>query len=241
LRDKIACFPAKDGAAFLSTSDALKKLELVQSNCSSSANEFFSKKSCFGDKKSKYCQEKYLGEEGALECLKSHGDIAFLNLEIFKNLTTTPQYKSKDFKVLCPFKNENKYVKNPYICYLSWTSKGVLLTNKNKSQMRINEIVNSLKAMDNHFGKQKFRSGNIPFTLFGPFDQKSNVLFKDSTDGLKTKYEMSKATFERGLENYFDSLKENYQYCESSSSGQKISIISFVISLLFTLKCHFIQ
>jgi hypothetical protein len=108
------------------------------------------------------------------------------------------------------------------MCHLSWTSNGVLMTGKHKSQIRINEIINTLKTMDYHFGKKKFRSGNIPFTMFGEFDQKKNILFKDKTDLLKTKYELMKVTnFPRNIENYLEYLLNNFQQCTNSSSTLK--------------------
>lgn len=159
-----------------------------------------------------------------------------MQLKLFFSANST-QFSSKDFKVLCPFHRTSRYLKGSNICHLSWTSKGVLLTNKNKSQIRINEIINTLKTMDNHFGKQKFRSGNIPFSMFGPFDQKSNVLFKDSTDSLKTKYEIGKVTnFERGLESYLNEIIDSTQFCSGSHSVH-ISFVTFVIiALLLVLK-----
>lgn len=122
------------------------------------------------------------------------------------------------------------------MCYLSWTSKGILLTNQNKTQIRVNEIVNALKTMDNHFGKQKFRSGNIPFTMFGLFDQKSNILFKDSTDGLKTKFEFIKSSFERNLENFFENIVDEHQYCNHSPSlhykSSSLTVLTFILVIL---------
>lgn len=145
------------------------------------------------------------------------------------------------FKVLCPFKAKNNYIKGLDTCHLSWTSRGVLLTSKNKTQIRLNEIVNTLKTMDNHFGKRKFRSGNIPFTMFGPFDQKENVLFKDSTDGLKTKYEFTKiSNFERNLESHLDSVLENIQYCNLSHNLQPSKLIVYLLftfSLIVKILC----
>lgn len=100
--------------------------------------------------------------------------------------------------------------------------------------MRINEIINTLKTMDNHFGKKKFRSGNIPFTMFGPFDQKENVLFRDSTDGLKTKFELMKVTnFQRNLENYVVDLLSSHELCNKSSSTSK-SVI-YLMSAVFLM------
>lgn len=143
----------------------------------------------------------------------------------------SPHNNQKQFRVLCPFTKKNKYIKGSDTCYLSWTSKGVLLTNRNKTQIRMNEIVNALKTMDNHFGKEKFRSGNIPFTMFGPFDQKSNVLFKDATDGLKTKYEILHISkFERNLESFVDTATQ--QYCSHSQSHQSSALVCLMSTIL---------
>ncbi|CRK98392.1 CLUMA_CG011751, isoform A [Clunio marinus] len=232
LEGKVACFPSSRGASFSSVSETLNRLNLIPNNCSSSVERFFSRKSCFGNQKSKYCKNNFVGEDGPLRCLKDYGDVAFMNLEAFTNFTA--QNKNiKEFRTICPFQNVNKYLKSSDICYLSWTSKGVLLTSKDKSQMRINEIVNALKTMDNHFGKHKFRSGNIPFTLYGPFDQKNNVIFRDATDMLKTNFEFKKTSFERNSEDYFDSLIENNQYCNKSGSK---CVLSGILSLITTTK-----
>lgn len=87
LEGRVACFPTYQGAAFVSALESLNKLKLISSNCSSSVGKFFSRKSCFGDRKSKYCGTDFVGDMGALECLTNVGDVAFMNLETFKNLT----------------------------------------------------------------------------------------------------------------------------------------------------------
>lgn len=144
------------------------------------------------------------------------------------------------YRVLCPFQ-KSRYLKGSDTCYLSWTSKGVLLTNQNKTQNRVNEIVNTLKTMDNHFGKQKFRSGNIPFTMFGPFDQKSNVLFKDTTDNLKTKYEFNKVSnFERNLEDFYEAVLEGRQHCTShTESHHTPTAVLLLLTTAFVLRSTF--
>lgn len=143
-------------------------------------------------------------------------------------LGKTSHNDPKMFKLLCPPNS-----KQSDDCHLSWTSKGVLLTSNTKGQIRINEIVNTLKTMDNHFGKQKFRSGNIPFTLFGPFDQKSNVLFMDSTDGLKTKFEFNKIkVFGRNLEDHLDSVQQSHQICSLSNRIQSLKLSSLVFTAI---------
>lgn len=82
-----ACFPSFHGAAFLSATNALQDLKLIETNCSSSVHDFFSRKSCLGDKNSKHCKQSYLGDEGAFNCLNEIGDVAFMDLATFNNLT----------------------------------------------------------------------------------------------------------------------------------------------------------
>ena len=105
--------------------------------------------------------------------------------------------------------------------------------------MRVNEIINTLKTMDYHFGKRNFRSGNIPFTMFGQFDQKQNVLFHSKTDKLKTKYELQKvANFPRNIENYLEYLLNSKQRCFNQSSSIHNSVI-YVISIVLTFRTLF--
>lgn len=159
--------------------------------------------------------------------------------QTFSFPATNAHFDPKLFRILCPFAQKNKYLKGSDICHLSWTSRGVLLTSKDKSPIRINEIVNSLKTMDNHFGKHKYRSGNIPFTLFGLFDQKPNVLFKDSTEKLLTKYEFTRiSNFERNLEVYLESAPSIELQCNFavSLSGKLYFILISIWSSIQLVK-----
>lgn len=90
--------------------------------------------------------------------------------------------------------------------------------------------------MDNHFGKHKYRSGNIPFTMYGLFDQKQNVLFKDSTDGLKTKFEFTRiSNFERNLEAHLDSELSNELYCNFAICLHETSKLLVTLTVLFRI------
>ena len=107
------------------------------------------------------------------------------------------------------------------------------MTSKKKNQMRVNEIINTFKTMDYHFGKRNFRSGNIPFTMFGQFDQKQNILFHSKTDKLKTKYELRKVeNFPRSIENYLEYLLNSNQQCFNKSSSFHNSNISVILIVL---------
>lgn len=87
LEGRVACFPSYEGAAFSSVVGTLHQLKLTSDNCTSSVRDYFDKTSCLGNRKSKYCRSEYLEDAGALNCLKNHGEVAFMNLETFKNLT----------------------------------------------------------------------------------------------------------------------------------------------------------
>lgn len=122
-------------------------------------------------------------------------------------------------------------------CYLSWTSKGTLLINRRKDQLRKNEIVNTLKSMDIHFGKFKFRSGNIPFTLFGKFDDKTDVLFKDATDNFKTDFEIRNMTkFDGNVEEFYDDiLKQPPPQCSMGSNFCSLNSMILIAVLLVSI------
>lgn len=230
LYGKRACFPSQEGAAFLSVAQTISQLRLSDTNCTSSVERFFASDSCFG--KINSCGDRYEGDEGALRCLKERGDVAFMDMKTFKNLTSG---KSDKYRAICPFPdNESSHVTD--LCYLSFTSRGVIMTNRNKTQTRINEIVNSLKTMDSHFGKRIFRSGNIPFTLFGLYDRQHDVLFRDSTDSLATKLEIvKKRPYDRNLEDHIEELVKNYDAlnCRSVAAIFQVNSLILVITISF--------
>lgn len=140
------------------------------------------------------------------------------------------------YHLLCPF--EQKLPMKSHPCYLSWTAKGNMLIGNDKTDLRKNEIVNTLKSMDNYFGKHIFRTGNIPFTMFGPFDQKNNILFKDSTDSLKTKFEIFHGSkFDRNLETIYEHVLKNEKQCKSlakSMSNSKVLLSFMIFSTVIT-------
>lgn len=84
LKGKTACFPSFEGASFYAVMKQLQDLKLTVGSCSNSMQNFFSGRSCFGKHN---CHKQYEGDKGAFECLKEFGDVAFMNLEIFQNLT----------------------------------------------------------------------------------------------------------------------------------------------------------
>ncbi|KAL7037648.1 hypothetical protein ACKWTF_009312 [Chironomus riparius] len=231
LKWKRACFPSYEGAAFYSVMENLQEFQYINNNCSNGVIDFFASESCFG---SRNCKKEYSGDEGALKCLDQMGDVAFVNLELVRNLTGPNQ----KYRVICGanFKRTEIYHKSSDICYLSWTSKGTLLTSKTKDELRKNEFINTLKSMDYNFGKHKFRSGNIPFTMFGPFDKKENVLFKDATDGFRTPKEIKNyVKFDKNLEKFYSKLQsDDLKYCSHASSLFKFNYtLAFLMFIIF--------
>ena len=96
LEGRISCFPTHDGAAFTAVTESLNKLNLTSSHCSIDTRNFFSRNSCFGDSKSKYCENS---DEGAFKCLNEIGDVAFMSLETFKNLTGNERFTFSFFPI----------------------------------------------------------------------------------------------------------------------------------------------
>jgi Transferrin len=91
LRGKTACFPSLDGASFYAIMENLQESKLIErNNCTNSVVNFFSPRSCYGKDN---CREKYGNDKGALECLKEFGDVAFMNLATFQNLTAGTKLK----------------------------------------------------------------------------------------------------------------------------------------------------
>lgn len=230
LYEKRACFPSQEGAAFLSVAQTISRLKLSDTNCTSSVEKFFASDSCYG--KINQCSDRYDGDEGALRCLEERADVAFMDMKTFKNLTSK---HSSRYRVICPFQDDrSSYVSD--LCYLSFTSRGVIMTGRNKTKTRIDEIVNTLKSMDMHFGKRTFRSGNIPFTLYGQFDRQRDVIFRDSTDSLATKFEIvKKRPYDLNLEDHIADLVRNEEKLNCQSNATFYRANSFVISLIALL------
>lgn len=84
LRGKTACFPSYEGASFFAVMEQIQKSKLIESSCSDSVKNFFSGRSCYGTHN---CHKQYASDNGAFECLKEFGDVAFMSLENYQKLT----------------------------------------------------------------------------------------------------------------------------------------------------------
>lgn len=243
LRGKRACFPSFEGAAYLSVMQTLVNHTFVNSLCE--AEHFFAHDSCTWSLKSKNCDDKYKGDEGALRCLlEGYGDVAFIDSNVLHNYTEghltstwTQITKPKPLKLLCPY---GLTTKPNELCYLHWTPRGHFMINNQTDLVRKNEIYNSLRDMDKLFGKQH-RSHTMPFTMFGPFDKKNNVMFRDSTDSLRGLTELEKDKSKRLLENTYTSYTKII--CRNNSGGggsnQLRSNIVIVSSMIYFIMWQF--
>lgn len=243
LRGRKACFPYYEGAAYLSVTNTLRNMSLIPDDChkSQEISNFFAASSCTWESRRTSCDKSYRGDEGALKCLaEGGGDVAFVSMDVWKNFTDghivqgwSRKLSEEKIKLLCPY-GENRTGKDP--CYLHWAPRGHLMIHNETSLMRRNEIYNSLRDMDRLFGKQ-YKSQSAPFTLFGPFDKRSNVMFRDVTDGLRGITELVKDKIPRNLEDtYLHFVHKKCQIAATGASSQPIvSFMSVVVSILSTV------
>lgn len=205
LKGRSACFPKYEGAAYLSALDTLRNLNFIGRN------------SCL----SEYFQIinnnlNNSAEEMALQCLaEDKGHVAFVSSNTFKKLTEGRlseklTYSLKLVKLLCLYGRSQKHEED--LCYLNWTPRGHLMISNRTGLLRKNEIFTSLRQMEKLFGKH-YKSHTIPFTLFGPFDQKNNIMFRDQTDELRLFSELQNDKFPRLMESAYSVYSKEMCSC----------------------------
>lgn len=238
LKGAKACLPSFEGPAHLSV------LETIQNKTgnSMSLHKYFHRDSClWRPKGSENCPSAYKGDEGALRCLAEKGEVAFLSSAIYKqytigNLTSSwiKQSQHKSFKVLCPFGANEKHSKFEY-CYLHWTTRGHLMTHDG-SVVRLSEIYNSLRDIDALFG-QTYKTDTRPFTMYGIFDKRNNVLFRDQTDGLRGLQDLKKDVNSRIMEKIYENyVAEKYiADVESGAESMKLGVLKLCVMLIVVL------
>nr|XP_029733414.1 transferrin-like [Aedes albopictus] len=190
LRGKKACFPSYQGAAYLSVLESLMNHTNFINECTD-VSGYFSASSCNWKADSK-CTSVFNGEEGSLRCLlEGNGDVAFMSYATYKKFKGNEfhwahKHTPSEFSLFCPF---NKPVKSKAVCYLNWVSRGHIMISGSASVLREKEIYNSLREIDRLLGK-KHRVTSVPFTLYGEFDRKTNVIYRDGTESLRGPVEM---------------------------------------------------
>ncbi|XP_052892070.1 transferrin-like [Anopheles moucheti] len=181
LRNRRACFPQYEGAAHTAVMTALRNHSI------GNVRDFFSESSC-NWKRTSRCSSVYDGDAGAMRCLQDGiADVAFVSYETFKSMKNSAQAKQQEnWTIFCPF---NKPVKHNALCYLGWTSVGRIMISNETIVRRQNEIYNAMKDVDKLFGRKNGLKAEA-FNLYGMFDGRSDVLFKDGTESLRNWQEM---------------------------------------------------
>ncbi|XP_053668135.1 transferrin-like [Anopheles marshallii] len=181
LRNRRACFPQYEGAAHTAVMAALRNHSI------GNVRDFFSESSC-NWKRTSRCSSVYDGDAGAMRCLQDGiADVAFVSYDTFKSMKHSAQTKQQEnWTIFCPF---NKPVKHNALCYLGWTSVGRVMISNETIARRQNEIYNAMKDVDKLFGRKNGLKAEA-FNLYGMFDGRSDVLFKDGTESLRNRQEM---------------------------------------------------
>lgn len=249
LRGKRACFPSFEGAAYLSAMEVIHNTtDKSQSSRCANPNgviDFFKPDSCtWGPGTTGNCDPKYRGDEGTLRCLvEGQADVAFLSMDVFLNFTSGQLNTSwakvanvAGLKLICPF---GRSPNSDELCYLNWTPRGHLMINNQTHLTRRNEIYNSLRDMDRLFGKN-YESHTNPFTMFGPFDKKNNVMFRDQTEGLRGIAELEKDRSPRLLDSTFTSYATQ-KVCSPNTAAnlaQSGSVALLLVAAMSLLQCN---
>ncbi|XP_017146193.1 transferrin [Drosophila miranda] len=244
LRGARACLPSFEGAAHLSVQETI----VNGSGLVHSLHSFFHRDSClWHPHHGRECPMHYQGDEGALRCLAEGGDVAFLSSDVYKkyasgNMTAdwVTRGSHKDYRALCPYGGIERH-SNFEFCYLHWTTRGHLMTH-NSSLSRRNEIYNSLRDMDQLFGR-KYKSETRPFTLYGIFDKRNNIMFRDTTDGLLGLQELHRDNAKRVMEHIYDRYATTQFYSSNDENGAQRNnsncLLLFLLVVLWPLWRNF--
>lgn len=247
LNKKRACFPSYEGAAYMSALETIRSVT-KEENESYSPNElsdFFAEDSCTWAPNAPKCEAKYVGDEGALRCLaQNRGDVAFVDMAAFQQFIgltaaangTKPSIN--DYKLICPF---GRNPKPDELCYLHWASRGYVMISNQTKTLRRNEIYNTLRDMDRLFGKN-YESHVLPFSMYGPFDRRNDVMFHDRTEAMRGIIEMEKDLTPRFLEQtiqkYMAVDEKRLKDAQNSATIRRLDLMYLFIAIFMLV--HFI-
>lgn len=252
LRGKRACFPSFEGGAYLSALVTIRHIHHQSKQhhfMSQDLTDYFAHDSCTWQSKTQgTCDEIYYGDEGALRCLaENRGEVAFVDMNVFQQFealalnsssTWTQHVEPTAFKLICPFGRSEK---PGVLCYVHWASRGQLMVSNQTKLMRKNEIYNAFRDMDRLFGKH-YASHIIPFSMYGQFDRRQNVLFHDQTEGLRGILEIRKDRMERSLEDTYTNYSRNALYAPhaiNSASIPHLTLAFYASTLVFNYYYYF--
>ncbi|XP_066586110.1 transferrin-like [Prorops nasuta] len=164
----------------------------------------------------------YYGDAGALQCLADKAaDIAFVEL---KNLNQTILGSTK-YRILC--KNSSLALTPGFkvddLCPLSITIDSEVVSRRDNSKIGSFDISSALLKLDNWLGYEVGISR--PLHIYDQFDGVSDLLFKDSTQGLVDK--------DSNLE-YVKAYKDIFSHVDTCSAAVPSVIISASFILLIS-------
>ncbi|EDW00755.1 transferrin [Drosophila grimshawi] len=239
LKGSRACLPSYEGAAYLSVLETIANV----TGTVHSPHAYFHRSSClWHPQRGRQCPPHYGGDEGAFRCLAEGADVAFISSDVYKkyvsgNLTSDWLKPSmhKSYRLLCPFGGIERHSGFEY-CYLHWTPRGQLMTH-NSSLTRHNEIYNSLRDMDRLFGK-RYKSETRPFSLYGVFDRRNNILFHDNTTALYGTHELQRDDAKRTMEHIYERYTAQYYAVKGDEdSGSPLTSSSNSCFILLLSAC----
>lgn len=238
------CLPSYEGPSYISVLETIANLTHSKDGSYDSVENYFHKDSCVWNPKkgNASCPDKYRGDKGSLRCLMEKGDVAFLSSNIYKkysvgNLTNDWIINAtKSIRVFCPYNGNERFSKFEY-CYLHWTSKGHLMMRRNATMIRRNEIYNTMKEIDTLFGKT-YKTESRIFSMYGLFDNQSNVIFQDNTESLKGLLEMEKDVNRRLLEPIYDNYVQS-KYHTNKGGTLTPSLLYFNFTFLIILQLFY--
>lgn len=243
LYKKRACFPSFEGSAYISAKETIRHVRgiTIEDESSNELRDFFSENSCTWAPNTPECNVKYAGDEGALRCLKDNrGDVAFLDMDVFQefigqtnsvNGTKQSINTTIDYKLICPF---GRNPKPDEFCYLHWASRGYIMINNQTKTLRNNEIYNALRDMDRLFGKY-YESHILPFSMYGVFDRKNNVMFHDRTEAIRSIVEMERDRtprfLEKTIQHYMSLDQQRLKETQNSATIHRLDLMYLFIAI----------
>ncbi|KAG1677416.1 Transferrin [Nymphon striatum] len=138
------------------------------------------------DKCNRSTSERLSGNSGAFRCLATdRGDVAFVQhttvtsfTDRNSNVDWAKSLRSANYIILCRdggTRNVDEYEN----CHLAKVPGSAVMTAAYKTSTEREEIVNLFSVISNHFGPK-----SMSFKIFGTFDGRSDIIFKDSATAL---------------------------------------------------------
>lgn len=139
--------------------------------------------------------ESYYGYSGAFRCLvEGQGEVAFVkhvtvagNTDGKNPAAWAAKLKSEDYELLCP-NGGRAPITDFEKCNLAHVPAHMVVTSNSKTEADVDEIRNALLQASTLFSKNPHI-----FKMFGTYNGKHDLLFKDSTTGLVSINEVSEA------------------------------------------------